>query len=287
MEAIFFALISFFCWGTGDIFATIVSRNIGAYSSNIWSSIFKLAIFGLYIPFAVSSLTQMSLETTEIIAILSIVLAVGNVSYSEGLRISNPSLIATISGSFTAVVVILSMIFLNESITAYQVLSIMVILFGTVLSSLDIGQLRRGVLKSGRGVILAVVTMLMWGIYFTFIKIPVSQVGWFWPTYLSILSFPLVFLFAKFRKAKLPNPNYKNSLLPFLLMLIIIGIAEFSYNSAIGTGMAAVVAPIAGSYPVLLAILAYFIFKNPITRQQKIGIVVSLLGIVSLSFMTA
>jgi drug/metabolite transporter (DMT)-like permease len=287
MEAIFFALISFLCWGTGDIFATIVSRKLGSYSANIWASVFKLIVFSVYIPFAISSLSQLTLESTGMIAVLSIVLAVANLSYNEGLRIANPSLVATISGSFIAVVVILSLIFLKESVTTYQILSIIVIFFGTLLSTLDVKQLRKGIMKSGRGIILATVTMLLWGVYFTFIKIPVNEVGWFWPTYLSALSFPFVVLFAKFRKSKMPNPNYDKCLLPFLLMVLITGIAEFSYNSAIDTGMTAVVAPIAGSYPVLLAILAYFIFRDPITRQQKIGIAISLLGIVSLSFMTA
>jgi drug/metabolite transporter (DMT)-like permease len=281
--AIAFALLSFFCWGTGDIFATLVCRRLGSYSSNIWTQIFKLAIFGLYVPFALAFLSQMTAGIFLYCLILGVVLSVANVSYNEALRIANPSLVGTISASFTAVVFILSLTFLQESVTPLQVGSIAIVFLGMILSSTDFTSLRKRKIRSSKGVIFALVTMLLWGVYFTFIKIPVAQVGWFWPNYISAMTFPLVILVAKVRKASVPNPTFKSSLMIFLAMVILTGVAELSYNYAISSGMSAIVAPIAGSYPVLFAVLAYLVFKESVSRQQKMGIIVSLIGIVLLS----
>lgn len=49
------------------------------------------------------------------------------------------------------------------------------------------------------------------------------------------------------------------------------------YNSS------SIVAPIASASPILFVIMSYFIFKNRLTKQQIIGIVVILIGILFLT----
>jgi len=51
--------------------------------------------------------------------------------------------------------------------------------------------------------------------------------------------------------------------------------------------MVSVVAPIAGANPTLFVLLAFFVFKDRLTKQQILGIVLTLLGIVWLSFLSA
>lgn len=281
--AIFFALIAFFGWGVGDIFATVVTRKIGGYSASLWDLVLRLVIFSLYIPFALNELKFITLNTFLLIIVLGFVWIIGVLAFYEGLRVGNVSLIGTIAASFSVLVVILSIVFLKESLTAFQIVAIFTIFLGLFLSTLDLKGIKIGQQVVARGVLFAFIAMIAWGIYFTFIKIPVRQIGWFWPTYLSSFPFFIVPLLAKLRNIKINKPNFRGALLPLVVAVVLAGTGNLSFNFAVGQGLTAIVAPIAGSYPVIFVILAFFIFKEPITRQQIGGIITTLFGIVLLS----
>lgn len=82
---------------------------------------------------------------------------------------------------------------------------------------------------------------------------------------------------------KLNNPVKNGVLLPLIAIALFVKAAEWSFYFAISHGQTSIIAPIAGSYPTLFVILAFLIFKDPITRQQIAGIGTTLTGIVLLS----
>ena len=89
----------------------------------------------------------------------------------------------------------------------------------------------------------------------------------------------------KLTKTKLEFPK-KKVLVPLVLSILLVRTAEFSYNFALTKGFASVVAPIAGANPTLFVMLAFFVFKEPLTKHQIIGIIITLTGIVALSFLS-
>jgi uncharacterized membrane protein len=126
--------------------------------------------------------------------------------------------------------------------------------------------------------------MLSWGIWIALLKIPVSKIGWFWPNYITFLLFPLVFLYIKFRKFPIERPTINHAFIPLIVSIALVRVAEFSYNFGISKGLVTIVAPIAGANPTLFVVLAFLFFKDKITKQQIAGIVITLAGIVLLSF---
>jgi len=286
MLAIIFALISYFAWSSGDIFGTVVTRKLGAYSTTFWTLLLGLILFSFYIPFSLNEIQGLTIDILFLNIILGLILATSFLTFYEALRIAHPSLVGTIAASFAALTVILSIVFLKETITNYQALSILVIFLGVIISLLDFTELIKGKFAFNKGVLLAIATMIGWGIYFTFIKIPVSRIGWFWPEYISFTLFPLIYLVMKIRRIELKKPTYEKALVPLILSVIILRSADFSFNFAISRGLTAIVAPIAGSYPTLFVVLAFLVFKNPIKRQQIFGIILTVFGIVLLSFLS-
>ncbi len=285
--AIIFALIAFLGWGTGDVFGGIVARKIGGYSSAFWSYIISIIVASLYIPFAIGDLRGLTLSTVLWLIVLIPIGAVPLIALYEGMRVGSASLVGTIGAAFGSLVVIFSIIFLGDKISFYQVLSIVVIFVGLFLSSLDLKTLGAKQLISDKGVPYALTSMVLWGIYFTFIKIPIKQIGWFWPAYLSWWGFPLVYIFMKARKIDLKFPKERKIVAASVVNALILGAALFAYNFASARGQTAIVAPIASSYPVLFAVLAYFVFKDRLKKQQIIGIGITLLGIVLLSIISS
>jgi len=82
---------------------------------------------------------------------------------------------------------------------------------------------------------------------------------------------------------RIEKPTENKALIPLVVSTILVRVAELSYNFAISKGLVAVVAPIAGANITLFVLLAFLIFKDPITKQQIIGIITTLTGIVLLS----
>lgn len=284
MTPLLIALLAYIGWGTGDIFGTLATRKIGGFSTVFWMfalrSIFMLGLAPLFI-------SQFSSLNSNVILFslgLGVIKIIGEISYFEALRINSASIVGTIGATFSAVVVILSVLFLGESASLNQSITIFIVLIGLVLCTLNFRDLKKSSVFN-LGTALSFLAMLFWGIYFTFIKLPINQTGsWFWPSYISFLTFPLIYLYLRIRKYSLKVPFKHISFLPVFMVAFLIALGDFSFNIANSIGLTALVAPVAGAYPTLFVTLAFFIFKDPITKQQILGIITTLVGIVLLSF---
>lgn len=284
--AIIFALIAFIGWGVGDIFGGIVSRKIGGYSSAIWTSVISLIIASFYIPFAGTPFQHITLQSGLILLILTTIGAVPLITLYEGIKVGNASLVGTIGASFAALVVVLSIIFLGDKVNTNQVISIFIIFTGLTLSSLNLKTFNLKQLITDKGVIYAMISMIIWAVYFTFIRIPIREIGWFWPTYITFWGFPLALMYMHLKKIELKFPRDSKLFISSVLGAVLLSIGGFSFNIAVENGQTAIVAPISGAYPVLFASIAYFVFKDRLNKQQMYGIIITLLGIVLLSFLS-
>jgi transporter family protein len=281
--AIIFALVALVGWGVGDIFGGIVSRKIGGYSSTFWLDLFAFILASFYVPFAINQLQDLTLTTGLLLLVLVVIGLIATIALYEGIRVGNASLVGTITSAFAAFSVVLAIIFLGDRITFYQTISILVIFAGLILSSMDFKTTTLKQIFTDKGVPYGLVAMVLYGIYFAFIRIPVREIGWFWPAYLSFGVFPIVYLFMKLKRQELQT--FKGTgVFKFSALQVLFSIAAlFAFNLAVSKGQTAIVTPVAGSYPVLFATLAYFIFKDRLTRQQIVGIAMTLAGIVLLS----
>lgn len=283
MPAIFFALISYLTWGTGIFVEAIVSRKLRWYSLIFWAHLFSILVLSLYVPFVIKDLAGLTLNILILILTLAFIgIFLGTIFYYEALRIGNRVLVGTIASSFPAVTVILSLIFLGDRVSTQQAVAIIIIFAGLLVSIADPHTIHGKDLFS-KSSLFALLTCLSWGIYFAFIKIPVQKIGWFWPNYLTFMLFPLSLFYIRFKKVNLEMPTKNNALIFIIISTILVRVAELSYNLGISKGLVTIVAPIAGANPTLFVILAFLFFKDPITKQQILGIITTLIGIVLLS----
>lgn len=283
MPAIFFALISFIGWGVGDVLVAITARRIEPYSASFWSMFLTVILFSPHALYTTDDLVKLTPQLLLLIIFLAILLVGGILSYRKALRVGNPALVGTIGAAFTAVTTILAVIFFHEYLNILQFSIVSLIFLGLFLSTFDIKEIIKRKVKFDRGIILALISMLTWGVYFAFIKIPVREIGWFWPFYISFMLFPILYIFMRIRSIPLSKPTVNNVFIPLVVSTFIVRVAEFSFSLGISRGFTSIVAPIAGGAPALFVVLAFFIFKDPISRQQIAGIVTTLIGIVLLS----
>ena len=286
MLAIVYAFISFIGWGSGDVFIALGTRKIGAYSMAFWSSVLGLLLSSLYIPFALADITRITAETLILNIGLGVILAIAWYLFNRALEIANPTIVGPIAAAFTSLVVVFSIVFFKETINLWQILAIIFAFIGVLFTSLDFKLLKKGI-KIDRGIIYAILTMFLWGIYFTFIKIPIKEMGWYLPTVISSIVVTLFYLsMIKLKNIRIVNPGAKKALKPLLLGTVLVTTGTFSFNFALGIGLSSIVAPIAGSYPALFVLLSYFVFREKVTKQQGLGILMTLVGIITLALLS-
>lgn len=283
MEGIILGLITFIGWGTGDIFGTLTSRKIGSVSATAWASILGLCVLTLYVPFAFNDLRGYTLPLLLFNVFIAIFSIIGNLAFNESLRVGVPSLVSTISSTFPAITILSAIAFFHESPSLLHIFFIIVIFIGVVIASLDPRDFLKGKRKIEKGVLLALLAMISWGIYSSLLRVVYPYVGWFWPIYITLAMFPLTLVYLKIRKEKLVNIFAKKAFFVLLIYTLLTRIGDLSLNRSVGRGLASTTGPFAASAPVLFAIIAYFLFKEKPNFRQKIGIVVTLVGIVSLS----
>lgn len=177
MQSIFFALISFLGWGIGDVFGALSSRKIGGYSTTFWFLALQIPIFVFPAAIYFENLKNLTLELLALNIALALIGTIGLIGFYEGLKIANAPLVGSISASFVGVTVLLSILFLGETITGVQLSAILIILLGLFVSTLDINEVVKRKLKLDKGIVLSLITMITWGVYWAFIKIPIKSLG--------------------------------------------------------------------------------------------------------------
>ncbi|KKS47313.1 hypothetical protein A2781_00805 [Candidatus Gottesmanbacteria bacterium RIFCSPHIGHO2_01_FULL_42_27] len=286
--AIFFALLALVGWGAGDIMVAKVSRILGNRAANFIWLIGSFLISSLYIPFAGPVNDWAMLFLAILINFFGLY---GTIFYFRALEVGHTSLVGTISGAFPVVTVPLSILLFKESLTAIQIGAILLIISGLVLATFHFEEIKKRNLSrllKEKSIVLSFATLLIWGIYWTLVRYPVEKIGWFWSSYPGYSFFIYMYLTGMVKRKDITINKLKNRriILMIITMTLLILTANFAFNLGITYGFSSVVAPIAGSAPVIFVIISRFVFKERLTGQQRLGILFSLAGIVMMGIVS-
>lgn len=278
------AFIVFIGWGTGDIFTIIATRRIGAKLSTFWVFFFSFLLTLLVIPFVPHDFKLITFPLLIFNIFLGIIYVLGNLLIGEAFRISSAPLVGIIVQAFPAAVLVLSAIIFKDKITTQQAGFIIIIFFGVLLSSVDLKSLFRVKKIIDRGTGIALIATMLLSFYFTFLRIPINVYGWFLPNFIATACFPIIFLFIRNDKKSFFIPKSKTVLISVFLVGLLIRAGDFALNYGLSIPNASsLVAPIASASPILFVTLSALIFKDKVTKQQVLGIVITLIGIVLLA----
>lgn len=282
--AIILALITFVGWGTGDLFTIVAARRIGANLTTFWIFFFSFVLSLFLIPFTPHDVQLITLPILAFNIFLGIIYVVGNVLISEAFRLSSAPLVGIIIQAFPAVVLLLSAVIFKDRVTPGQLAFIAVIFLGVVLCSVDFRKVVRSRSILDRGTVLALIAMVLLSVYFTFSRIPINSYGWFLPNLISTACFPIIYLFVRRQKEKFVAPKQGLVWMAVFMAGLLIRSGDFALNFGLSLPNASsLVAPIAGAAPILFVVMSYLVFKDKLTKQQLLGIVITLVGIISLT----
>lgn len=286
MTAIAYALVAMVGWAVGDVANAYAARDVGNRQAFFWWLVCAAAFSSLYIPFAgpIADTTMFAFAI-----ILGFFASLGTFFYFRALEIGNIALVGAIGGSFPFITVLLSLVLYGETLSIFQFMGFALILFGLILASLNPAALQGKSLKhltSDPGVIPALASFVLWGVYFAVLRTPIETIGWFWAGYPGYWFFLILLCNGMANRKTLKTVGKTKSMVFIAVGSALALLANFSYNLGLSTGDTSVVAPIAGSFPVLFVLLSRFAFHDRLSRTQAVGIVLSLVGIIFMSLVT-
>jgi transporter family protein len=289
--SVLIGLVGMFSYGVSDFLLKRPSEEIGEIRTMFYiyllGSVLVLPIFFFFLK---NGLPKLNLVDYGLMISLVFFDVFGFVNFLIGIRKGHLSLITPIVSSFAVVTVILSIIFLKETLSITQVIAIAVIIFGIIFTSTDLRRLSN--LKTIKGVSNAILAFFFWGLLVFFSDITINRLvstnGILFGIitlylYTSVISVVLVLVMALFnREQNLKIPN-KNQVLRLIILVLIFKVGWGMLNYGFVVGKISIIAPVASLSPAVTVILAQIFYKEKLVTNQKLGILTILFGLVLIS----
>jgi len=285
MPGIISGLISMFGWGTSDFLAAKSSRKFGFVLTLFWAQFigFLLILFYFILNFHNFDIRGV-IKFIPLIIIYSIFATISILAFFRALTIGEISLVSPITSSWAMITVILSVLFLSETLKSYQSIAIFLIIIGIILISIDVNQFfRKNRPFFSAGIKEAFIAMFGFGFAMFLLAILIKSVSWFMPAFLSRLFISIfLILYASSSKHTLIAKIQSG----WILILIIASldvIATFAYSFGVSSVLSSIVAPIAAASPLVTTILAQIFLKEKLALNKIFGIIMTILGLILIS----
>jgi drug/metabolite transporter (DMT)-like permease len=269
-------------WGLADYAGGLASRRIPA----IWTSIGMQASGAVLFAAALVLLGRWPALDGAVIAwgtALAMIGAGALLFLYRGLALGPIAVVSPISAGYSAITVILVVVFLGERVSVGEAVAIAVTFAGIALASTDLRQVVRLRGRPLPGVPSALVAMVgfgAWGALMTAASRSQDELA------LILVGRGAGFLFmtllAVALRSGIPSDRRRGTLLMVLMIGAVDTIANVLFVFGVASGAAAIVATASGMYPVVPAVLAIVFLGERLAPNQYAGVVVLIAGLVAL-----
>ena len=281
MNGALFGLLSAFSYSLKDFFIKKGLKNVDKYFLLIFGNLLMVVI--LFIFALNSKFVFPSLKIFLLIALIGLIGSLALLSFYKALEVGKLAVVSAIASSHAIVPLVLSPYFYNEKLSLLQGIGILFAIFGVVLCSFKYADLKKLKINNiGKGVNYAIFAMVGWGLYAFLQKPSIEELG---PAisifYIecSIVVFSFILFFKKIKRNHLKKKEIKY----FIGISLLLASAVLFLSYGISYGKVSIVAALGGLSPIMALFFSTFLLKEKITLNQKIGIFLSVIGVVLIS----
>ena len=280
-----YALIGLVGFGVADYVIVFLSKSAGFLKGMLWNAIFML-FYLLCISFVSGRTTNLfEISTGEFVVgfIAGIITTLGGLSFFKGTQVGNLSVLSPIASSYSVIIIFFSILFLSEILLPIQVGSVVLVVVGTILVSINLKNFKNlKLVITDRSVPYGLLAMFFWGTSFILIGDMTVKIGWLEIIILTTISGVLFLtILTLYKEKSLSITNYSYKLAALLGILSSMG--YLGYSLGVNSTYASIVAPVVAAAPVVTIFLALLFLKEKLAKEQKIGIFLLMLGLVILA----
>jgi drug/metabolite transporter (DMT)-like permease len=277
---VLFGLGAALVWGAADFYARLSSERIGARRTLFWMQVLGALMTGLLL--CVPALRPHALPAPELALAVAIgaLNALGGLLLYRSLEIGTVSLVSPVSSTFAAIAAVLA-IGAGERPTSAQIGGLLLAALGVVGAAIPprVETAPPGSAHaSRRGVGLAALAAVSWGLSFFALRYVVGPLGSVFPVFISrVTSMTLIFIGSRALSKPLEPPR---GALHFVAAIALFDSAAFVlYNLGVATALTAVVAVLSSLYSAVTVVLAFIFLRERLSRMQWTAVVVILAGV--------
>jgi drug/metabolite transporter (DMT)-like permease len=276
-----FGTLAAVAWGVADVLVTYVSRRGGFFRTLLLSQTFGVALL-LVVALALDDLPGPS--TVQLLALVALgpVAVAAYAGFYRALELGPIAIVSPIASANGAIVVLLAVLVLGESLTSTQALGCFLVLGFIVLAAREASA--EPAAPSGNGIRLALIASIAFGGYLFGLATMSDDLGWLVPI---LIARSTTVLIVSAVALTLP-PRGPGSLgLLTLLGCVGAGLLDASgylvYNRGAEVGEVAITSAAAAAYPVIPILVGLFALREHIAWHQLVGVAGVLCGMVVLS----
>jgi drug/metabolite transporter (DMT)-like permease len=268
-------------WGVADVIVTYYSRRIGYLRALVvihGLSLVPLALLALVVD-PPEPVTTGSLVSAAALGPVAVVAYMG---FYKALELGPISIVSPIVSAFGAVVVLLALLVLGDSLTEVQAIGCVLVLSCVLLASIETsGSDHAG----ATGIALSLVACFAFGLYLFLQGELADELGWLLPI---LVSRTVAVLILCALLAAMPGPEPRHALgRAGVAGCAATGALEASaylfFNRGAELGEIALTGAAVSAYPVIPILVGLFALRERVARHQLVGVAGVLVGMVVLS----
>jgi drug/metabolite transporter (DMT)-like permease len=274
--------LSAITWGFADVLVTYVSRRGGFFKTLLLSQIFGVALL------VVVALTLDDLpgpSTAQLLALVALgpVAVAAYAGFYRALELGPIAIVSPIASANGAVVVLLAVLVLGESLNAMQALGCTLVLGFIVLAAREpASDAAEGGGRSG--IRLALIASIAFGGYLFVLATMSDDLGWLVPILIArSVTVAIVSAVAVARPPPSPGLLGRLGLLGCVAAGLLDACGYLVYNRGAEIGEVAITSAAASAYPVIPILVGLFALRERIAWHQLVGVAGVLCGMVVLS----
>lgn len=279
--AFVFSLLAVIGYSIISIYIGKVAQKHGAFWTSFWIQVLGLPLTLLFVPFFGLQLAPDARLLPFVI--FGIGMTFTFLLYSKNLSIGPVSVVLSMLRLSNLLIFFLAILFLHERVTVIKVVSGFVMIFGVLLVSFDIRELlKRRVQTLTRAAPTIFLQIILQAISVLFLGFGIKEFGGFSSNVGGRLFVVPMYLLLSLTRRK-SKPGFTAASWRMLLFITVIDVVAFIlYTSAVGLYELSFASMIQSTAPVFTAIIASIFFGERLTRTQKLGIMIAVLGTMGL-----
>jgi drug/metabolite transporter (DMT)-like permease len=287
-----FGILSALLAGVADFLAALVSRKLGSFLTLLYM-IASSALLLLLAQAVWSPGSWLSWQDTAVMFGIAAAALAGYLAFYRALAIGPVAVVSPIAACDGAVAALIGALLIGEALLPGHYIAITLLVLGVALAATNLRELRQGLTSVGQGPLLAVVTMVGFGV-------AIAGIGYMADRYQSFL-LPIVVLrlciFMQMLAASKMGGGWvacprlcvgmARSRGGWLVMLAaaLVGLLDTGSLLALAQGMVAeqgarvsLLGPLYGAYPVVTVLLTQVFLKEKLVRNQWVGVALVVVG---------
>jgi drug/metabolite transporter (DMT)-like permease len=201
---------------------------------------------------------------------------VGNMLWFVAMESGDASVVSGFTAAYPVVTVVAAVVGLGATLLPLQAISIALLVGATfLLAWVD----EDGTESVGRAWLAPMIlAVLLWGAWGVFEKLAIASIGFAGNAGIYVLVSTPMMLAVGWRESRRRGPVSRDDVRAAQPTLLLFAVAGITIFLAIGLGPLAIVVPLTTTYPIVAILFRRFWMEEEMTRAQKIGVGLAIVG---------